>query len=378
MSTAIDAFVTVELAADVPDASARMARRFEGCDLAHVAVFASPSVDLASVMKDFSPRAGCPVSACTTAGELGSDGYVENRILALGFPAARFVTRSIFIENLGDIDSEALARRVAAERVALAGEAAGRENGFALLLVDGLSLREDMLVAALAPGLGKMPLVGGSAGDGERFERTFVALDGACRQDAAVLTLVKTDLEVAAFSIDDVQPTETRMVVTAADPRRRVVREINGRPAALELARIANLPPGPIEEFAFAAYPTVVRIGSRTHVRAINRVTPEGHLVFFSAIDEGLVLTLARSGDLVRHLDASLTEITRGGAAVGVLACDCILRRIEARRGQRSRAVSELLSRHRVRGFSTYGEQTGGMHLNATLTGVALFTSAAP
>jgi hypothetical protein len=36
-------------------------------------------------------------------------------------------------------------------------------------------------------------------------------------------------------------------------------------------------------------------------------------------------------------------------------------------------AVSELLRRHEVVGFSTYGEQRGPLHVNHTMTGMAIY-----
>ena len=51
----------------------------------------------------------------------------------------------------------------------------------------------------------------------------------------------------------------------------------------------------------------------------------------------------------------------------------CILRRIEAQENQRFGAVSALLKRHGVVGFSTYGEQLNSMHVNQTMTGVAIY-----
>ena len=54
------------------------------------------------------------------------------------------------------------------------GEAALWPNSLAMLMVDGLSRQEDAIVASLAPALGAIPLIGGSAGDGLDFGRTFV------------------------------------------------------------------------------------------------------------------------------------------------------------------------------------------------------------
>ena len=215
-----------------------------------------------------------------------------------------------------------------------------------------------------------MPLFGGSAGDGTRFERTFVLHDGAMRRNAAVLAFLRTDCPLRVFNLDHLRPTETRMVVTKADPAHRIVRRINAEPAAQEYARILGKDPAQLTTFTFAAHPVVVRIGGKHHVRAIQQVAPNGDLVFFSAIDEGLVLTLAEPMDMVAHLDRELAAL---GSPEAILACDCILRRLEAEEKQMTGAISALLRQHRVIGFSTYGEQLNGMHVNQTMTGVALY-----
>ena len=128
-------------------------------------------------------------------------------------------------------------------RMALAAQEPRWTREFAFLLVDGLSVREDELVAAIAPGLGPVPLFGGSAGDGHRFGRTFVSVGGAALRHAAVLCLIRTDREIEVFSLDHLRPGTTRMVVTEADPRARIVRQINAEPAAREYARVLGKDP---------------------------------------------------------------------------------------------------------------------------------------
>jgi hypothetical protein len=368
------AFATLEVAADDPSAAIRIAATFGEAGLAHLFLFAAPETDLAGLAADLArAMPGLPVSGCTTAGEIGAEGYVNGRILAMGLPSRHFATRSVLIEGLGALDRDDLSQRIVSARLRIGGDHPGKSAAFAFLLVDGLSLREDILAAAIAPALGELPLFGGSAGDGVRFDRTFLAHDGRALQDAAILTLVATDLRSQVFSVNHLRPTATRMVVTGAEPERRLVREINAEPAGREYARIVGKDPDELEEMTFAAHPVVVRLGGRHHVRAIQRVTPEGDLVFFSAIEEGMVLTMAEPEDIASHLDDALRRLSAAEAPLGILACDCVLRRIEAERNQQGRAVSQVLARHGVRGFCTYGEQIGPMHLNQTMTGVALF-----
>ncbi|THH35889.1 GfdT protein [Aliishimia ponticola] len=318
-----------------------------------------------------------PITGCTTAGQIGTSGYEDDRAVVVGLPQAHFATRSVVVEDLARIDAQGLIDQLVQTRTSLERARRDMSSGFAFLLVDGLSLREDVLTAMIAPGIGSWPLFGGSAGDGARFSETFVAHEGRLLRNAAVVTFVATNCETEVFSLNHLEPTDQRMVVTDADPERRIVKEINAEPAAREYARIVGKDPDQLDEFTFAAHPVVVRLGDTHHVRAIQRVNDAGELVFFAAIDEGMVLTMATPTDIAQHLDQRLGALHSGDAPFEVLACDCILRRIEAEQVQALHRVSEVLARHKVVGFSTYGEQIGTMHVNHTMTGVALRKPAA-
>lgn len=354
------------------EALARLAEGLGPGPFAAVILFASPEADKEALEAGL-PGAfpGLTVIGCTTAGEISPDGYAEGEIVAIGLPAGTFAVDCLGID-LSSLDGQELIGRLIRARAGLSRRHPGWEDEFAFLMVDGLSIREDELTAALGPGLGPVPLFGGSAGDGTRFGATFVLQDGVFRQGWAVLMLVRTACKVRVFSLNHLVPTDRRMVVTGADPARRVVHQINAEPAAQEYARLLGKDPGQLTTFTFAAHPVVVRIGGSHHVRAIQRLADNGDLVFFSAIDEGLVLTLAEPLDMAAHLEEALSGLS-AGERPAILACDCILRRIAAEESQRYGAVSALLKAHGVVGFSTYGEQLNSMHVNQTMTGVAIY-----
>ncbi len=360
------------LACDAPDAGARLAAALGPGPFALVVLFVSPGIDMARLAGGLGAAfPATRVIGCTTAGELGPEGYTEGGIVAVGLPAEHFAAETLLVPDLGDLRPADLIGALIRARQVLIDAAPGWGHEFAFLMVDGLSIREDALTSALASGLGPVPLFGGSAGDGTRFEETFVLHEGRMLRNAAVLAMVRSACRVRVFSLDHFVPTETRMVVTEADPLARSVRRINAEPAALEYARILGTDPSQLTPYIFASHPVVVRIGGKHHVRAIRRVAANGcDLIFFSAIDEGLVLTLAEPQDMVAHLARELGAL---GEPDTILACDCILRRMEAMEKQVSGAVSALLRRHRVVGFSTYGEQLNGMHVNQTMTGVAIY-----
>lgn len=362
------------VAAGDPKAAEKLAQGLGPGPWAAVFLFISPEADLAALAQSLPAAFGpAPLTGCTTAGEISAAGYAEGEIVAVGLPANLFAASTFLIPDLGHLDAQDLIGRLIRDRQALARARPRWEGEFAFLMVDGLSVREDELASALARGLGPVPLFGGSAGDGTRFQETFVLHDGRFLQNAAVVTLVRTAARVKVFSLDHLRPTEARMVVTEADPARRIVRQINAEPAAREYARILGKDPAQLTTFTFAAHPVVVRIGGTHHVRAIQRVDHNGDLIFFSAIDEGVVLTLAEPQDMVAHLSGALAGLRGDGPAPDILTCDCILRRLEAQEKQKTGAISALLRDHGVVGFSTYGEQLNAMHVNQTMTGVALY-----
>lgn len=364
----------VSVPARGPGRAAALAQALGAGPFAAVLLFVSPETDLAALATEVTGAFGAvPVIGCTTAGEITGAGYAEGEIVAVGLPQGLFMVSTLLIADLGRIEAQALIGQLIRDRQAMARARPAWEGEFAFLMVDGLSVREDELASTLARGLGPVPLFGGSAGDGTRFGATFVLHEGQFLQNAAVVTLVRTAARVKVFSLDHLRPTEARMVVTEADPARRIVRGINAEPAAREYARILGKDPAQLTTFTFAAHPVVVRIGGAHHVRAIQQVDANGDLIFFSAIDEGVVLTLAEPQDMAAHLSRALADLRGQGAAPAILACDCILRRMEALEKQMTGEISAVLSAHGVVGFSTYGEQVNSMHVNQTMTGVALY-----
>jgi len=194
-----------------------------------------------------------------------------------------------------------------------------------------------------------------------------------------VIMLVETSQATMVFKTQHFESTHQKMVVTAADTRSRTVYEINGEPAAQEYARMVGVGGiAALDPTVFATHPVVVRIGGGDYVRSIQKVGERDSLIFYCAIDEGLVLTLARGTNMVQDLDNLFADVNaKVGPPQLIIGCDCILRNLEIRREQHLERISEMMTRHNVVGFSTYGEQFNSMHVNQTFTGVAIGRKAA-
>ena len=366
--------LTGQVSWDTVSPIAHIRQEFGAETLSFLALFVSPKADFATIVAEAETLfPDTNVAACTTAGEIGAGGYDEGQIIALGFPSSGFATTSLMVEDINDLDPIPLIDRIAMERVKLQERHPTMTSGFAFLLVDGLSRAEDGLTATISPALRDMPMFGGSAGDGTDFDHTCVALNGKVAQNAAILTLVRSRYRTQVFSLDHLVPSDHQMVVTGADPDRRIVKTINAEPAAREYARIVGRDPEQLDRLTFASHPVVVRIGGAHHVRAIQQVNSAGELVFFSAIDEGMVLTVAAPQNMVEHLRNKMIGLSADKKPSVILGCDCILRRIEAEQRQITHALSDVMSSYNVTGFLTYGEQIGALHVNHTMTGVAIY-----
>lgn len=354
-------------APDAARAVAELAARLATPAPSFLVLFVSPAFDLAALGPALAERFPCPVLGCTTAGEITAEGYSAGEVVAAAVWSAEIAVHPVFIESLARFVTDPDPAELRAF------PAVDPARSFALLVLDGLSMREEAAVARLHSRLRGVPLVGGSAGDGLDFRRTAVYHAGRFHEDAAVLLLCETTLPFVPFRIQHFEPTGEKLVITEADGPARRVLEINGLPAADEYARAVGLTLGELEPQVFAAHPVMLRIGGEYFVRSIQKVNPDGSLTFFCAIDNGLVLTVARPGSLVENLRRLLAKVEAQVPDLGlVIGCDCILRRLETERRGEEALVREVLSRYPFIGFSSYGEQFDSIHVNHTLTGLAL------
>lgn len=342
-----------------------------------MAFFCSSHFDLDELAWQINSRfQGVPVIGCTTAGEIGPAGYRSGTLTGFSIPARGFTVSTTCIDGLADFD-EVCAREAT---TALLHAVDGRtERSFAFLLADGLCGREERLTFLLQRALGDVAVVGGSAGDDERFDATHVFADGSFRSDRAVLAAITTSRPFTVFRTSHFVAASAPLVVTDAEPALRLVREINGRPATEEYARITGLRPEQFDVAHFAAAPLVVRIDGSDYVRSVRCANPDGSLTLYCAVERGVVLRVAKGADMLASRKRLFDDIHKHiGKPQLTLGFDCMHCQLEALRTDGKEDLGRLFADNAVVGFSTYGEQFVGVHANQTFTGVAIGRKKAP
>lgn len=339
-----------------------------------VIFFCSSKYDLKKMSKALNATFSCHLIGSTTSGEITPTGYHEGSLVGVSIASNEIKIHSRLISPLSDFSME-MAEKLARDiRDDLSFETSfNREKMFGYLLIDGLSMQEEKTTSLIHSHFENISIIGGSAGDDLQFSKTAVYWEGKFISDAAAFSLFETNLPFHIFKTQHFKPTDMKLVITKADPTKRCVMEINCEPAAQEYADVLGLTIDELTPTVFSNHPVMLRIGGEYYVRSIQHVNEDKSLAFYCAIDNGLVLTIAEGVGLVDNLEKQLTEVKEKIPKLKlILGFDCILRRLEIMEKKIVDPVLSLIKDTNFIGFSTYGEQYNAIHVNQTLTGVAI------
>ncbi|WP_249978436.1 nitric oxide-sensing protein NosP [Vreelandella olivaria] len=343
--------------------------------LGFVLFFCSAEYPLAALAEALGNAFGdIAMSGCTTAGEITPQGYDRGAVVAIGFDRRVFAVETALVDDLDHFDLTRAQPLVDGllERCRQQALAPVNEHSFVLTLLDGLSSREEQVLATLDAALGRIPSFGGSAGDDNHLTHTHVYADRRFHTHSAVVIMLNTRLPFEVFSTHHLEPLAHKLVVTDVDREQRRVLELNGLPAAEVYAALVGCSVEALTPQVFAQHPLAVHLCGQHYIRSIQRVNDDGSLSFYCAVETGIVLTAMRPTPLLSNLESMLSRVQqRLGATAMIIGCDCFLRRLALESMQQIDQASVLLRQSRVVGFNTYGEQHHGMHVNQTFTGVA-------
>ncbi len=345
-------------------------------DTALTVVFATANHDLAILASDLAARGVERVIGASTGRVISAGGFEPAGIVGFHLPAGRFAAADTVFEDVASMGLPELRARVHQLQLELGGAPGGAfEHRFALLLVDAESRCEEWLTAVLGMELNGVPLIGGSAGDlyfnpfGHPPGSTRLLYHGSAKRGAAILCLVASASPVIAYCHNHYMPSDKKFVITDADPARRLVREIDGRPALAVYAAACGFRRPPRESRDFAPFPLMIRIGGHYYPRGMQRIDSDGALEFACALEPGLVVALAKPGDMVASLEALFATMRhRIGAPELVIGVDCAARTAYMERQGLSKGIEALLREHAVTGFSSLGEQFNTIHANNSFT----------
>lgn len=344
-------------------------------------LFCTPHYDLGRVGAALRHAGRERVMAAMTGRAIGIRGFAARGISGIHLPVPGFKVADALISDVTQFGLNEARQLVRALRRRLGAHASARlPYQFGLLVADAMPRCEERVTAALGTELAGVPLIGGSAGDTyfhpdmQGLESSRVLHRGAARNGAAVFCLVASAFPIHALSHTHYVPDRRRrVVITEADPARRLVFEIDGRPALQAYQEAAGLDHPARAAGDFASHPLMVRIGGQYFARGLQRVHADGSLEFACAMEPGMVLSVARPRDMVRELSEMFARMR---SAIGppqlVVGFECAARTAEMEQGGLTAAVGRVFTGNSVTGFCTLGEQFGAIHVNNSFSCVGI------
>ena len=334
-------------------------------------VFVDAQYDLDGLALELRRQLHGPILACTTAGhQIAGSGVFDRGMVATALRADQL---SVVLEPIrgvsrfGVLEAQAVATRLTLDQP----PPEGPGTRFGVILIDGMSLAEERVMALLHGASNGLPIVGGSAGDGLRFCKTLVFDGERFVSDAAMLARIDTTLPYRTFGFQNFVPQEGRFVVTRACADRRQILELDGDIAPRVYRKAIGAPE--LNSGVVSRHPLLLRWDGQFYARAI-RAWDDDRLDLFCAIEEGMVVRIGQATDLVAAIEHDYGDLCRdfGADPLLIVAFHCIQRRLEVERVRQEERYRQTLASYPLIGFSTYGEQYNGLHVNQTTTGFIL------
>lgn len=317
------------------------------------------------------------VVGVTTVGEIHQQGINEQSLVVASFSRQSFAVKAVFLERIHEFPILQRQQLVAAaEAVGMNVQSqAPAQQGFALVFPNGLINAEERLLSVvnsvfMSEGF---PVFGGTAGDDAKFVETYTSLNGEYATTAGVVIFVKphVDFQIYRESIFERYVSDT-LVATKVDVKARRVYEFNGKPAAQVYADLLGTTERELEK-KFMAHPLGF-VGKRLSVASPMCVHEDSSITFYCQILRNAQLQLLQPCDVLQTIDATVELVKQDFTHIdGVLAINCILRKIQFQQTNRLQAVNERLSRlPNLFGFCSYGEQLHNEQINQTLILLAM------
>lgn len=343
-------------------------------------LFATTDYDMARLGRALEKRGFHQTIGAATGCAIGAQGFLKHGITGFHLPSPRFTVFDALIENVAEFGlPDARKLGAALRRKLLRRRPAAPQASFGLVLVDAEARCEERLIAALGMEFAGLPLVGGSAGDlffnpaGHPPGSTRILHKGRALRNAAIFCLVASDSPVVALSHSHFQAGARKIVITEADQERRLVMEINGRPALGEYAAACGYRKPPTQSAAYSLYPLMIRIGGQYFARGVQRVYPNGSIEFACAIEAGVVAAIAAPDDMVARLEAMFADLAQSmGRPELVIGFECAARTAYMQENGLTNTVAKLFKQNHVVAFSTLGEQFNTVHVNNSFTALAI------
>lgn len=313
----------------------------------------------------------CIVVGCSTSGEQVDGKLLKNSVVAMALSSN--IISDAKVEVI-----EHMKESLSVENAFVSFEKHFNESSYSMditkyvgmVLIDGLSMKEEKIMDLIGNRTNVF-FVGGSAGDDQKFNITYVSANGQAYTNSAVLIMLKLNDKVQ-FNIIKTQSFKALdkiLIASKVDEEKREVIEFNNRPALLEYANAVGASSIKYASKYFMTNPVGLLVGDNDDVFVRSPQQAKGtSILFYCNILKDMEVKLLQSTDIIEDTKKAIEDnINEFGKIDGIINFDCIWRKRELEEKNQGKLYGEIFKDIPTIGFTTYGEEFIG-HMNQTST----------
>lgn len=295
----------------------------------------------------------------STSGEYSGNGYQSGVIT--GFSYDKSIGESVEIQDppiLSKSNIESAYNKVK-----------NNPNAFMLLYLDGLSGGEERVMTTLYFMKDDFKIIGGSAGDDLRFKETIIYLGNKQVTHAAVFINAKSKTQLVKENI--YVPHGEKVLITDADPIKRIVYKINNRPATTEYARLLGISESDLANH-FMNNPLGKIYEDEILIASPQAVNPDKSITFYCQLMPNTFVYMLQPVDPVTMVNETMDSLSFTPSFMYVV--NCILRSLKFQEENTWKPIDRCVSSKckNMTGFISYGEQYYKHHVNQTMVILAV------
>ena len=335
--------------------------------------FASTVYDFEDVsMKLHESYPNTQVVGVTTTGEIGTTGYAEGTLSVQSYAREFGRCEAVLMRDIVKYPIFDRPKLIAAaKKVGIQPSSKNlAKEGLALVFPVGLKAAEEKMLSVVNSIFEQdgFTIFGGTAGDDAQFVTTKVSVNGEISQEGGATVFIKPNMDFYIQKENIFEGTGKKVKITKANAEKRIVYEMDGRPAAQVYAEKIGTSVSSLNQ-QFSKHPLGRKFNEDHLIASPFQSKPDGSVEFYCQVYEGAILEILQPKDVQFEMQQTITRFQNKFEALhGVLGCNCILRKLQFKNEHQTEALNKQLKQlPNLSGFSSYGEQYNKSQLNQTL-----------
>jgi len=319
--------------------------------------FASPTYPPGKISKEFQQTfPNVQTIGCTTAGEIFGGELLQDSIVAMAFN--KNIIKNFHIElinNINELMQVNKAFQVFAKDLGVKTYEMDSEKYVGIILADGLKGEPENLISRINE-ITEIPFIGGTAGDNWELKHSYIYINGKYYENAALIILLEPTNGFKILKTQSFEPLGAIFIATAVDEKKRCLKTVDNKPAALFYAQQIGVPIEELKE-QFPNYSIGQIIYDEAYLHDSVTFDDKYNLYLHSSIPKGAEIQILKISNIIEDMERIIEqEIKPLENISAIVNFNCGSRFLKLKKENQETEFQQLFKDLPAIGFATYGE----------------------